>query len=391
MSKRIYKPMDFKYNKIMHWTVAILFIVVSFLAIMNTTFYSKEEIISSFDFSFQAVDLYNVGFADKLFIARIERRLGWVWHFWLGFTMSMIIIASIFYNIKNGVASKGLIIFYSISFIMFLSGIPLYIRTFFDLSKELIDYSRFIHHYLSYIIALAVVIHIIKIIYSENKNNSSKISKMFKFKNTTSILILTFLLIPGMKAHASYEHYEIGMAFLKGEKGATVKTKVMPNCPYDFCKNAELMKKKMGVEKIEGENVVHIKEVDLKKALFFFEKAAYEEHDERGLDAAIKLLLGEINYKDEVIDEFLVNKLKKDLDLSLIEYKIILKNLFKRAELLESCYSKMKVAQFKENGYLNLYEKNSNDAKKEYMRITEICKKDRFEFVYALNKISKVK
>jgi hypothetical protein len=163
----------------------------------------------------------------------------------------------------------------------------------------------------------------------------------------------------------------------------------MPNCPYDFCKNAELMQKKMGVKSIDGVKVVKIKEVDLKKALFFFEKAAYEDMDARGLDAAIKILLGEINYKDKITDKFLISKLKEDLDLSMIEYKRILKGLFSRSKNLESCYSKMKVAQFKENGYLDIYKKDSSEAKKEYSRILSICKKDRFEYIFAENKVKK--
>lgn len=387
--------MNSKYGKIVHWMLFLTFLVIAYTCIMNTTFFSKEEIMSTFDFSFPILDIYDLGAADKLFIARIERRLGWVWHFWAGVIAFVLVLSLFIHNLKNKEMkmSKGKITLYGFSLIMFLSGLPLYIRTFINIPQKYQDIARFIHHYSAFIVGAIIIAHIIMVVYKENKNGTSKISNMLKFNSSAlSIILLTSsLLLVGttkLSADEKIDHYKIGMAFLKGDKGATIKTQVMPNCPYDFCKNGDIMKKKMGVEdKLDGTNIVKIKEVDLKKALYFFEKSAFEDNNKDGLDRALKILLGELDYKDKVFDPYLIKSLKKNLDITPDEYKIIVKNVLNKAEELKGCYSKYKLAEFKEYGYLDIFKGKEEESKGDYEKVTHNCPNGSFEYTIAINKI----
>lgn len=378
------------FSKITHWILFLVMIVIAYTAIMNTTFFSKEAIMSSFDISFQALEIFDVGKADQLFIARLERRIGWTWHFWAGVAASVIVIISFIRNmiIKRKI-NKGLKVLYTYTTVMLLTGIPLWIRTYYDIPQEQQDIARAIHHYTSYTVAIVFILHIAFMIYKENKEDRPLISNMFRFKNSFIVAAILSSLLAGttnLKAEEKINHFEIAMAFYKGEKGATIKTMTLPSCPYDFCKNADKMKEKMGVTKENGTEVIQIKKVDLKKALFFFQKSAYEDNNKEALDRALKLVLGELNYKDKTLDSYLVKSLKERLDLTPEEYKVVLKSILSKAEELNTCYTSFKIAQFKEHGYMNIYDKSGSE-KEYYKMAARICKKDKYEYVYSLGKI----
>lgn len=385
--------------KIVHWFMFIVFLVVAATAIMNTTFYSKESIMETFKFSFPMLDIYDIGSADKLFIARIERREGWVFHFFGGCLLFGLAILSLIWFLirsktqKLSTMAKRMIMFTFVGIsVMFVSGLPLYVRAFIDIAQEHQDFARAVHYYMAYGFWAVVIIHIAGVIYKENKEGTNKISNMFKL---TSLFIVSALLV-GFNTQViakevqknEVSHYDIGMAFYTGERGAKVEIKNLPNCPYDFCKNAELMKKKFGVEEAEGDKTIEIKNPDMKKALFFLQKGAYEDKDERAMEMAIKIMLGEVNYKDKTVDAYLLKNLEKNLGYENIDqYSLALRNLLLLGSKSNNCYIQFKVGEFKEYGYMQIFERDKKSARPHYLKAVSTCNEGRFEKMLAKSKL----
>jgi len=185
-------------TRLLHWSGVILFISLFFTALMNEFWYSKESIMATFDFSYQMLGLDNLDVDEQLFIARMERRDGWNWHFWLGIGLSVVFFIKL---IKLGLGKlkfhKTLNIYFIVlTTLMFFTGLVLYFRINADIdfdiesiylnyengtlymSQYLIDISRTIHKYTSWIFGVSVILHISKIIYLENTKRPGIISRM---------------------------------------------------------------------------------------------------------------------------------------------------------------------------------------------------------------------
>jgi len=184
--------------RISHWLIVFLFISLVFTSLMNEFWYSKASIISSIDFSYPMLGLEELMPDEKLFIARMERRFGWGTHFYLGISFvtvfSFLFIYSLYHKRKRNVLTRNY--FFSLSIIMFLTGLILYLRSFMTtefenlnlsltyknnewiISEGLIDLSRSIHHFTAYLFVLSVLFHISRIIYLENTKENGIVSKM---------------------------------------------------------------------------------------------------------------------------------------------------------------------------------------------------------------------
>ena len=377
-------------SKILHWVFVPVLLAVVFTAIMNTTFFSKEAIMESFKFSFPNVDLYEVGAADQLFIARMERRVGWVFHFWSGCVLFSIIIGR-YLSCKNKTLFQYLV--YSTIFAMFLTGMPLFIRVDIDIPMYIQDLARNIHFYFAWFFGLVCVSHIFAVIYRENKFKENKISKHFHFKKYSFLIAIGFAaaLNQPLQAGEKISHYELGMKYYKGEIGGVTISKIMPNCPYDACKKAQMMKKKFKIKEVDGNDVMFIKKRDLKTALFFLEKSAFLDNDKKGADKALKMLLGNLNYKDKTPEDFLVKNLMQEFEVTLDEYKIKVKKLLSSSQKIESCYGSFKYAQFIEEGYLNLFQTDKEKLLGAYQSAYDSCPGTRMEKMMANSKIKQLK
>lgn len=90
--------------RLLHWSIVGLFLVLAYTETMNMIFFSKEAILKSFEFSFAALGYQDIPPLDRLFIARLERREGWMWHYYagIGFTvLSSIRFALFIVNTKR--------------------------------------------------------------------------------------------------------------------------------------------------------------------------------------------------------------------------------------------------------------------------------------------------
>jgi len=185
-------------TRITHWLIVIAFMSLIFTAVMNEFWYSKEQIIESLRFSYPMLGLEDLYPDEELFIARIERRFGWLWHFWIGIFFFINFLIMFLYSLyikrkKNRELRNYLFI---LALIMFSSGLPLFFRSFITtdfaaqdlflytkdgiwyISQGLIDLTRSIHKYTSYLFVVSVILHIINIIYKENTYNKGIVSKM---------------------------------------------------------------------------------------------------------------------------------------------------------------------------------------------------------------------
>jgi len=376
-------------SKILHWVFVPVLLAVVFTAIMNTTFFSKEAIMESFKFSFPNVDLYEVGAADQLFIARMERRVGWVFHFWSGCVLFSIIVGR-YLSCKNKTLFQYLV--YSTIFVMFLTGMPLFIRVDVDIPMYIQDLARNIHFYSAWFFGIVCVSHIFAVIYRENKFKENKISKHFHFKKYSFLIAIVFAaaLNQPLQAGEKISHYELGMKYYKGEIGGVTISKIMPNCPYDACKKAEMMKKKFKIKEVDGNDIMFIKKRDFKTALFFLEKSALEDSHKKGADKALKMLLSNLNYKDKRPEEFLVKNLMQEYQITLDEYKTKVKNLLINSQKIKSCYGSFKYAQFIEKNYLDLFQTNDEKLLAAYQTAFNSCPGTRMEKMMANSKIKQL-
>jgi len=150
------------YKNIIHLIVVITFFMVAFSAIMNQTFYSKEAIMQTFEYSFPMIGL-DIPPTDQLFIARLERRVGWIFHFHSALALSVSFLLLIVLSYKKRIFL--FLVLFLILIMMFATGLILYMRSIYEIPVEYINNARVLHHYMAWGIGLAVVLHISYVIY----------------------------------------------------------------------------------------------------------------------------------------------------------------------------------------------------------------------------------
>jgi Ni,Fe-hydrogenase I cytochrome b subunit len=184
--------------RITHWLIVFAFISLLFTSLMNEFWYSKENIIESLKFSYPMLGLEDLYPDEELFIARIERRLGWLWHFWIGVFFFVNFLIMFIYSLYiNRRRNKGLRNYmFVLAFTMFITGLPLFFRSFivtdfsasdlylyskdgiWVISQGLVDLVRSVHKYTSYLFVLSAILHIFNIIRKETNSKHGIVSKM---------------------------------------------------------------------------------------------------------------------------------------------------------------------------------------------------------------------
>jgi cytochrome b561 len=359
-------PKTNKWHKINHWLLFILFLGLFFTAVMNTTFYSKEAIMKSFEYSFFMTGL-EAGYADQLFIARMERREGWVFHFYLGVAFFALSLVRLFFYLrtKNKKLLTLSILFFS--FLLFISGFPLYIRAFVDISMDIQNPARTMHFYSAWILGLLIVYHIVNIIKKENRSDQNLVSNMLKFS------FALFLVLPITHAHANDPYYLEALQYYEGKKGLIEIEKKVPNCPYDKCKQANSKLKHKDLP--NGMKLYYITKKNYKKAYELFLKSAQTHQNLYSAQHALKILLQRLNYKDQEIDRILIRKLHEEMHLSLKDAKRDIQKLLFILTHQNDCYGLYHTAYFHQNGYLD-FKKSAEIAGIFYKQALEFCPKD---------------
>lgn len=173
-------------NRLLHWSIFFAFLVLAYTETMNNFFYSKEAILKSFEMSMAALGYQDIPPLDRLFIARLERRESWMWHYYAGVifvVLSTIRFVLFAFNKKRRYHALHISLFLIIVS-QFITGYSLWAY------PHIYDWqiiTRAIHHYSVWALYGIIFIHIFVIIKNEiNGTNSGAISKMIggvqKFK-----------------------------------------------------------------------------------------------------------------------------------------------------------------------------------------------------------------
>lgn len=374
-------------EKILHW-----FIFLSFLGLITTAlaadfFFSKEAIMESMKSSLPMLNLDDViAPADRLFIARIERRDTWDWHFYFGIVFGLSILFWIIISIFQKKISFLKSSFYSLALILLISGIWLYLRLYINVSTETFALLKEVHHYGYYGFIGLFFIHLIKVIHKENYLKAGTISSMFRF---TSIILSTFLIFSNTNNLYAQENfnkwvtdqdYLNGIMYLNGEKGFSTIKKSILNCPYDKCKINDTNKDDM-----QNITTISIKEPDYKKALSLLNKSS-KEGNLLAAEEITKFLKKRIDYKAQIPNEYLLNELKKDTNLDYDSYKkMIIENALFSSSTNKGCNGSFFLGEVYEFGYLG-FDKDFSKSKEFYSKAADSCPQNSLFKTIAKNK-----
>lgn len=373
--------------KINHW---ILFF--SFLGLVTTSlaaefFFSKQAIMQSFEFS-----LANLGImispVDQLFIARIERRNTWDYHFYVGIVFFISLAISI---IRTKDISTSRILKESIRFmyisglVLFASGLIMYLRLYFILEDSYFSLLKTIHNFAKWSFIVFVITHIATIIKLENTSRKGIISNMFRATVIAAMLILSF---NGINANADEvnrdkwlldENYTKGMMYLKGSAGVQTILKEIANCPYEKCRKSDVTN-----DDVLRTVTIEIKKPDYKEAVKLLNTSAMNGNF-LAADKLVDFLITRVDYKNSIPDSYILELLDRDLGINYEQYKTMLLNAFKVGSSSKGCSSSYLYAESYEKGYLGL-NKDNKRAKELYSIASDNCPSENFYSILAKSK-----
>ena len=397
------------YFKISHWIIFLLFLFLGISSIMELTIFHYSTIIPNLEFAYGVNDIHR-GKASQVFIARLIRGELWNWHFYVGIVFFILLTINIFHSllrlstIKKNIINVLLLI---TIFILFITGVARYFRRDISFMSEDDKFWRHlmqdIHHYAAWIISALVLLHVVYIIYLENKKIRGIISNMFT-KNDfmiKSLLILVFattIIQTEINAKNNYDavvvitkklekpkdvNYAKAMEYYSGVKGFKYEERSFPNCPYDACTKDSRAVKSFSRD---GRTYYTIKIHNFKKAKEYFDKSVEVYKNPLSAERNLIMILERINYKDKILDDYLLNDIDKTLGLN--NKKMIRDEIYKNIQIIgkeNSVKMLFKVAEILEKGYMGI-PKNSLKAKKFYKYVLSKANKNSLYYMLAKGK-----
>lgn len=170
------------YRKVSHWFFVLSFIGLCITALAADWFFSKEAILKSFDFSLNHLGL-DIPPLDQMYIARIERRITWDWHFYSGIIFFISLAIAVFtknFKLATNISNYIKIAMIMSGFILAISGLLLYLRLFIQIEPYLFQLLKEIHNIAKWVFIVAVISHVFTIIRLENTSHVGLISNMFR-------------------------------------------------------------------------------------------------------------------------------------------------------------------------------------------------------------------
>jgi len=352
--------------------IFLCFVALGITALAANFFFAKEAIMESFAFSLPAIDI-EIPPSDQLFIARVARRDTWEIHFWIGVILGVVGIAKFALFMLKQKTHKFLNSFsFGLIVILFVSGFPLYLRIYFDVSAEIQQVARSVHFYTVWILVLFFVIHIISMIAKENKNNPGIISNMFQFK---SFIFLIFLVIPTQNIASDWEKdpdYLRAMDYKSGKIGTKESNKTIKNCPYAKC------------DEVSDDINRNVKTINIKTKNYPRMIAHLKKSVDKGnpLSAKVlaKFLIGRIDYRSKIPDPTLIKIGERDTGMKYADYLLLAQKSLQISADAKDCYSMYNLAEFQRKGLLG-FEKDAKKSKKLYQEVLKNCDKNSFFYI----------
>jgi len=138
---------------IFHWVAVLSLIGLIATALGGALFFSKKAIMESFSYSLPALNI-NIDLVNQLFIAKIERRFNWDWHFYSGLLFGIDIFFFILFYLKN-------MLLFCIA-CAFISGSRLYARLWIPLNDDFFYYLKMFHRYSVYTFIFLLSFHVLE-------------------------------------------------------------------------------------------------------------------------------------------------------------------------------------------------------------------------------------
>lgn len=363
--------------KINHWLLFFTFLGLIVTSLAAEFFFSKQAIMQSFQFSFSHLGL-DVPPVDQLYIARIERRITWDWHFWIGVVFFISLCASIFRKkATNKTKTFSLIILgmHLSGTILFTSGLIMFLRLYYQIDENTFALLKIIHNYSKWLFIILIFVHIVIVIKLENSTHRGIISNMFR----TSLFIfisINFLSSTNLNAdevdrdkYLKDQNYIDGMLYLEGKKGLNTIVKEISNCPYEKCRKSDVTE-----DNILSTIKIEVSKPDYKKAIESLEKSMLSGNF-LAADKLVEFLIKRVNYKSNYPDEYVIQLLKNDTGLTFEQYKHLLLKSIEVGASSKGCSSSFNGAEIYEKGYMSV-EKDLNKSKILYSKASQNCIKN---------------
>ncbi len=364
-------------SKLLHWVIFLCFIALGITALAANYFFSKEAIMESFNFSLPALDI-EIAPSDQLFIARVARRDTWEIHFWIGVILGIVGLVKFLLFILKQKTHKLLNSFsFMLIVTLLFSGLPLFLRVYFDISAEIQQVARSVHFYTVWGLVAFFLIHLICVILKENRDEGGIISNMFRFK---SILFIMFLITPTQQIASDWEKdldYLRALDYKSGKIGTKDSNKTIKNCPYAKC------------NEVSDDVNRNVKTINIKTKNYPRMVAHLKKSVDRGnpLSAKIlaKFLLGRIDYRSKVPDQTLIKIGERDTNMKYHDYLALAQKSLKLSAKYKDCYSLYNLAEFQRKGLLG-FKKDIQNAKKLYKIVITTCDKNSFFYIMSKSK-----
>lgn len=202
---------------------------------------------------------------------------------------------------------------------------------------------------------------------------------MKKIIGKTGVLLSIAASLPLFASTNSEKNYDIGMAYLNGDRGVTMVTKIMPNCPYEKC--AEVLDR-------DGTHTFAYPRKDLSSAIKYLGLAMKENHPKAAKEV-LNLLQRRLNWKEPKYDGYLIARMKEDIGFGKEEFKT---NMLLSIKVLQTngvCDGYLIGGEMYEKGYLGT-KLNNVTAKSLYTKAVEVCPKDSFNGMIAGQKLKDI-
>lgn len=161
---------------------------------------------------------------------------------------------------------------------------------------------------------------------------------------------------------------EIGMAYAKGERGVSMITREMPNCPYEKC--AEVTNK-------NGTTTFTFAKKDLSSAVKYLYASTSKQKNKDAAKELVHILAKQLNWREPKADGYLLLKLKEDIGIDLKAYRSYFKKGVEVMVENGDCEGYVLAGDIAKDGALGeVY--NPNKAKFMYKRARSTCAKDSF-------------
>ncbi len=372
-------------SKILHWLIFLAFLILICTAVAANVLFSKEAIMQSFSFSLPAIDI-EIPPADQLFVARVERRATWVIHFWAGALFFGFGLFRFLLFLRGKRVHKFLnSLTFTLILLLFVSGVPLYIRIYVDIPVEIQQFARSVHYIFAWTMGLFVMLHIGWVIWQENGKKPGIVSQMFRFKGSFWTLTLVMGSAFMTPLHAlKWENdpdYQRAVAYMEGKIGTSTMTKSIKNCPYAKC------------DEVADSVDRNVKMITRKTKNYPRMVAHFKKSVDKGNPLAAaklaKFLIGRIDYRSNVPDPTLIKIGERDTGMQYADYVALAKKALALAASHHDCYSMYKLAEFLRKGQMG-YTPDAKRAKGYYTEVVNRCDPKSFFVMMSRGRIKKL-